>query len=177
MASIVSMLFSLLTLLMYYILFRPIYNPKSVFSSNIKIVNLIISNNQLFLKIKIAFLILCFFVSYIIFKKLFSLIKAPIYKESQSKVFSLLIGYTMSQDEIRLDERSLYQNMLITGSIGCGKTSSAMYPFTKQLMNMNPKPGFLILDVKGNYYSQVLSFANECSRSDDVIIIELGRNV
>lgn len=73
-----------------------------------------------------------------------------------------------------IPEKSLYQNMLITGSIGCGKTSSAMYPFTKQLLLMNSKPGFLILDVKGNYYSEVIKFAEECARADDLIVIELN---
>ena len=80
----------------------------------------------------------------------------------------------MSGDEIYISEKNLYQNMLITGSIGCGKTSSAMYPFTRQLLKLESKPGFLILDVKGNYYKQVLCFATECSREQDIIIIELG---
>ena len=82
----------------------------------------------------------------------------------------------MSGKAIYISEKSLYQNMLITGSIGCGKTSSAMYPFTRQLLTLNSKPGFLILDVKGNYYKQVLEFAEECSRSQEIIIIELGGN-
>lgn len=34
-------------------------------------------------------------------------------------------------------ENGLYQNFLITGSIGSGKTSSAMYPFSKQLISYN----------------------------------------
>ena len=82
----------------------------------------------------------------------------------------------MSGKAIYISEKSLYQNMLINGSIGCGKTSSAMYPFTRQLLTLNSKPGFLILDVKGNYYKQVLEFAEECSRSQEIIIIELGGN-
>ncbi len=60
----------------------------------------------------------------------------------------------------------LYQNILITGTIGSGKTSSAMYPFTKQLIsysasNQNEKLALLILDVKGN-------------RSKDIILIDLS---
>lgn len=54
-----------------------------------------------------------------------------------------------------------------------------MYPFTKQLINymnndFNKKLGFLILDVKGNYYSKVLEFAKQSNRLDDVIVIELN---
>ena len=71
----------------------------------------------------------------------------------------------------------MYQNILITGTIGSGKTSSALYPFTKQLMKYNSynsnKLSFLILDVKGNYYLKVLEFAKEFHRLDDVIVIEL----
>lgn len=60
-----------------------------------------------------------------------------------------------------------------------GKTASAMYPFTRKLMNYKPnnfykKIGFLILDVKGNYYEKVLDFAKESGREKDVIVIELG---
>ena len=43
-----------------------------------------------------------------------------------------------------------------------------MYPFTKQLMEYNcnnptSKIGMLILDVKGNYSTQVSKFADELS--------------
>ena len=80
---------------------------------------------------------------------------------------------------IIVDEKGMYQNFLITGTIGTGKTASAMYPFTKQAMfykayDPNLKPGMLILDVKGNFYKQVVKFAEEAGRQDDVIIIELS---
>ena len=104
----------------------------------------------------------------------YSLISPP------NKPLQLLIGETWENAEkIYLPEKSLYQNILITGTIGTGKTSSAMYPFTKQLIsyshnNENEKLGMLILDVKGNYYKKVLEFAEEFNREDDVIVIELN---
>lgn len=78
-----------------------------------------------------------------------------------------------------VEEKGMYQNFLITGTIGTGKTASAMYPFTKQAMfykayDPDLKPGMLVLDVKGNFYKQVVSFAEEAGRLDDIIIIELG---
>ena len=106
--------------------------------------------------------------------KTYSFISPP------NKPLQLLIGETEENAEkIYLPEKSLYQNILITGTIGTGKTSSAMYPFTKQLIsyshnNENEKLGMLILDVKGNYYKKVLEFANEFNRKDDVIVIELS---
>ena len=80
---------------------------------------------------------------------------------------------------IVVNEKGMYQNFLITGTIGTGKTASAMYPFTKQAMfykayDPDLKPGMLILDVKGNFYKQVIKFAEEAGRQDDIIIIELG---
>jgi len=96
------------------------------------------------------------------------------------KKLELLIGENEKTKElIYLPEKSLYQNILVTGTIGTGKTSSAMYPFTKQLIkyahqNYEKKLGMLILDVKGNYYQKVLEFAKEFNRQEDVIIIELG---
>jgi hypothetical protein len=76
----------------------------------------------------------------------------------------------------------LYQNFLITGTIGSGKTSSAMYPFTEQLIkynknNQNDKIGMLILDVKGNYYEQVKKYVKNNNLEDDLIIIELNSDI
>ncbi len=91
----------------------------------------------------------------------------------------LLIGKNLKQETILIPEKGLYQNMLITGTIGSGKTSSAMYPFTKQLIYYNnssalKKIGMLILDVKGNYQYQVKKMCKDFNRLDDLIIIELG---
>ena len=54
-----------------------------------------------------------------------------------------------------------------------------MYPFTRFLMSYKAdipkeKLGFLILDVKGNYYEQVLAYAKKFNRLDDIIVIEVG---
>ena len=99
---------------------------------------------------------------------------------NHSPPLELLIGKGLkTQELICLPEKSLYQNILITGTIGTGKTSSAMYPFTKQLisyahMDSEKKLGMLILDVKGNYYKKVLEFATMYNRIQDVIVIELN---
>ena len=54
---------------------------------------------------------------------------------SFSPQLKLLIGEDAeAKQQIYIPEKSLYQNILITGTIGTGKTSSAMYPFTKQLI-------------------------------------------
>ncbi|QIB69788.1 type IV secretion system DNA-binding domain-containing protein [Aminipila butyrica] len=73
---------------------------------------------------------------------------------------------------------AMFQNFLITGTIGTGKTASVMYPFLKQVMfyqakNPEKKAGMLILDVKGNFYEQALKYAEECGRKDDILLIQL----
>ena len=96
---------------------------------------------------------------------------------------NIYIGKNSTSDQkVFIPEKGLFQNILVTGTIGTGKTSSFMYPVTKQLIefesnNINKKLGLLILDVKGNYFSQVKQYAKACNREDDLIIIELGGNI
>ena len=97
--------------------------------------------------------------------------------DATSDSLELYIGNSEANDLIKIPESGLYQNFLITGSIGSGKTSSAMYPFTKQLIeysnsDVTKKLGLLILDVKGNYYLKVKEFAQNCGRQNDIIVIE-----
>jgi len=85
--------------------------------------------------------------------------------------FYLKVGKSIgSNQDIIIPEKGLYQNILITGTIGTGKTSSAMYPFLEQLLNRNI--GMLILDVKGNFYKKVLELNQSYNRK--VVVIELG---
>ena len=98
------------------------------------------------------------------------------------KSLSLKIGKDEDNNTIFIPESGLYQNFLITGTIGSGKTSSAMYPFTRQLLqynslNPNNKIGMLILDVKGNYYKQVKEYVKKYNLENDLIVLELGSNV
>ena len=95
---------------------------------------------------------------------------------------NLLVGKDLSDNSVYISEKGLYQNILITGTIGSGKTSSAMYPFTRQLIeykskNHKEKLGLLILDVKGNYHKQVEEYCNLCGREKDLIILSLDGNV
>ena len=96
---------------------------------------------------------------------------------------NLLIGYdSKTKEDIYLPESGLFQNILITGTIGSGKTSSAMYPFTEQFLKYNSqnpdkKIGMLILDVKGNYYTQVKTYAEKYHLLEDLTVIELNSNV
>lgn len=101
-------------------------------------------------------------------------------KKRKTKSPCLYVGNNFNDNSpIYINEKGLYQNILVTGTIGSGKTSSAMYPFCKQLINYSSnnifeKIGMLILDVKGNFYKQVLKYASIANRSNDVIVIEIN---
>ena len=99
--------------------------------------------------------------------------------ERDSNSLQLVVGLNKESGKtLAIPEYGLFQNILITGTIGSGKTSSAMYPFTKQLLeykynDANSKIGMLILDVKGNYFSQVYNYAKNIGRLDDLIEIKI----
>ena len=102
------------------------------------------------------------------------------YSVSKRKPLQLFVGNIISSNNpVYLPETSLYQNILVIGTIGTGKTSSAMYPLTKQLIeycsnDTKNKVGMLVLDVKGNYFIKVTEFAKQFNRENDLIVISLG---
>ena len=158
------------------------FTPFDICKKNIYLWNLL----------KIIYMIFYFLANIILFNLFFSYIfKNHLFKEKinnnsisyLSSFFNLYIGNNeKTLEKIFIPENGLYQNMLITGTIGTGKTSSAMYPFVRQLIefknqNFSQKFGMLILDVKGNFYKQVKKYAVEFNRENDLIIIELGKNI
>ncbi len=109
----------------------------------------------------------------------FSLVKD---EKFENNSLELSIGINERGEQIKIFEKGLFQNILITGTIGTGKTSSAMYPFTEQIIkycaddNQN-KIGLLVLDVKGNYANQVEKLAQKYNRQKDLILINLSGKI
>lgn len=98
---------------------------------------------------------------------------------SDNDELSVVIGKNKKNEFVKIPQKGLYQNILITGTIGSGKTSSAMYPITEQLISYKCndeicKIGMLILDVKGNYYKKVSEYVKKYNREQDCIVIEIG---
>lgn len=88
------------------------------------------------------------------------------------------LEYVKNPEYLIIPEIGMYQNFLIAGTIGSGKTAAVMYPFLKQILyyeadNKENKAGMLILDVKGNFYKKVLEYAREAGREQDTILIGL----
>jgi len=144
-------------------------------------------NPEIWRYLKVTYIFLYFCSSLIISNLIFS----KLFRNAKQKNFSiphrtlppqglhLYIGDNFkNKQRLFLPEKGLYQNLLVTGTIGSGKTSSAMYPFIDQLLSYStPKLGMLILDVKGNFYKRVKSYAREKDRLSDLIIISLNSNV
>ena len=178
-----------------FITFRPIYfSNEIIITYGIHPFDICSKNPLLWKYIKIIF-IFTYIFSNIIFsifiynKFLFNVFYKKNIKNKNCKKninnnisnLNLLIGKDFNNNNIYIPENGLYQNFLITGTIGSGKTSSAMYPFTNQLIKYNSqnptdKIGMLILDVKGNYYNQILKYVKLYNLENDLIIIGLNSN-
>ena len=182
--------FSFIYCFIGFILFFPILRATSVlFPYSIHPFDFCISYPVFWKNFKICFVLFYFFSSLIyskIFTRfLFSKIKfsstiSNISPHSSSNPnLNLLIGKIINSNQyIRIGEKSLYQNILITGTIGSGKTSSAIYPFAEQLISYecnhpDKKLGILCLDVKGNFVDQIKNYATQFNRDSDLIIIGL----
>ena len=87
-------------------------------------------------------------------------------------------GYILARDEndecFAVAEESLYQNVLITGSIGSGKTSGAIARLTYNLIKSGK--GGLILDIKGNFVDIITEMCKRLGRTDDLCVISKNSN-
>lgn len=193
-----SLFFLLIFAVLYYHLFLPIYlSSEIIIPYGLHPFDICSQNPNLWRLIKILFiisfvisnLVISHFIFYRFLRKFFiSNKKNSKQLEDFNKMstsyskLNLLIGKNMDNLYVYIPESGLYQNFIITGTIGSGKTSSAMYPFTEQLMkynsqNRNDKIAMLILDVKGNYYNQVKKYSKMYNLEDDLIIIDLSHSV
>jgi len=171
-----------------YFIFKPIFQAKNlIFPYAIHPFDICVIYPKTWDIIKKVY-ILTYFISYnIFFIKISRKIKIKIPKEKSKFIniknknkdqLKLIIGTNENNEIIEIEENGLYQNIFVTGTIGSGKTSSAMYPFTSQLMeyrafDTNEKLAMLILDVKGNYSNKVLEFAKLYDREKDVYTIDI----
>jgi hypothetical protein len=173
-------------------IFFPIYKAKEIIIDiGFRPFDICYDNPLLWNYIKTTFIIFYMFSNFIFIYNIFSKFNLFIdYNSTENQSIEqnntslkLLIGKEVSSNKnIYVPESGLYQNFLITGTIGTGKTSSAMYPFTEQLLKYNSqnptnKLGILILDVKGNYFKQVKQFATKYNLEKDILEISLKSNI
>jgi len=189
-------------LILSFIIFSNLLNPifvsdEIIITYGINPFDICQKNPLLWKYIKIAYIISFIISNIIISNFLYSKIVKSIFFSNKKNIshnenkiekcknnkLNLLIGIDPnSNSNVYISERGLYQNILVTGTIGSGKTSSAMYPFTEQLikynsLNKSDKIGMLILDVKGNYYSQVKKYCKKYNLDNDLLVLELNSNL
>lgn len=188
-------LFSFTFCFIAFILFKPIYTATSLtIPYSLNPYDICIKYPVAWKYIKFSFIVFFLLSSLICSNSIFSLFSNKFpkptnttnenlvdYRNHKNELL-LFVGNNESNNLVFIPEKSLYQNILVTGTIGSGKTSSCMYPFSKQLIrykseNFAQKLGLLVLDVKGNFYKQIIEYANNYNRISDVCVIELGGNI
>src|SRR5438105_15080371 len=83
---------------------------------------------------------------------------------------------------LEIPQRGLYTGVLILGAVGSGKTSACMYPYVQQLLRWRAhdaahKLGGLVLEVKGDFCSQVRHILAGVGREQDYLEIGLDTGV
>lgn len=154
------------------------YNFLSCSFYNIKImgkqIDLVSSLGKYFQIYKIiyylSFSFFTIYISYYIIAKIVKDKKEDIL-DVENKVY---LGSDENNKPVYIVKDGLYQNILITGSIGSGKTSSAVTNILDYFLKNNIYG--LILDVKGNYINTVNKVAEKYSKKGKVITISLDSN-
>lgn len=118
------------------------------------------------------FYIFTFNLIYNIYSKFFNSknSKNNITENNEKNEFDIEIK-TNNKENLVIKEKGLYQNILITGSIGSGKTSAAISNVLNEFMKN--KLGGLVIDIKGNYINQIKNMAKIQERECDIIEISL----
>jgi len=176
------LVYLLIVILLLVLILKPVFISNNIiFPYSFQEFNICIKHPTTWFYIKLLYIVFYLLSNIIISNSIFNLLfknisfnkKSPQKAEENNKL-KLLIGYDNKHNDIFIDENGLYQNFLISGTTGSGKTSSAMYPLTKQLIKYNKRVGMLILDVKGNFHKQIKKFCNMFDRENDLVTIEIG---
>ena len=80
---------------------------------------------------------------------------------------------------LTIPQRGLYTGVMVVGAVGTGKTSACMYPYAEQLLHWRAsdpalKIGGLVLEVKGDFCTQVQGILGRAGRTEDYV--EIGLN-
>jgi hypothetical protein len=79
---------------------------------------------------------------------------------------------------LTIPRRGLHTGVMILGAVGTGKTSACMYPYLDQLLawratSRDEKIGGVVLEVKGDFCTQVRRILADHGRADDHVEIGL----
>ena len=157
-------------------LFSSIYIVK-VFNKSVDIASIFYPNYIIFKIIHyISFYIVCSHFVYHLYLYLESRFKVKIKKSTANNSDSYILGKDIeNSNNVYITKHGMYQNILITGSIGSGKTSTVISNITDYLLSS--KMSGLIIDVKGNYIARVLEIAKKHNIEDRIVEISLTSNL
>ena len=78
---------------------------------------------------------------------------------------------------LEISQKALSGNILVTGSIGSGKTQGTILPWMEQVFaRFRPNPAILALDPKGSFIGNVLAMAEGHGRAKNCICLGFERN-
>lgn len=125
--------------------------------------------------IVIYYILLCIF-TYIVANK-FMQIKANkakniLNRESPAVTSDMIYLGKSEEYNVFMNRRELYKNLLITGSIGTGKTRSAINKFVCYMIRSNISG--IIIDIKGNYVETVDKLISKDSNYEYIVISDLN---
>ena len=77
-----------------------------------------------------------------------------------------------------MDRRALNGNILVTGSIGSGKTSGTILPYLEQILkNFAPTPSILLIDPKGTFMKEAEKIIRSLDHQSRILHIKLDGHV
>ena len=152
------------------------------FSSNFLYINILDKNIDIIslFKNQIIYIRLLYFISYsyviydlvyVLCRKIFNKKKTKVINKETYNLPNITL-YSKDSKNVKFNKSGLMQNILITGSIGSGKTSAAISSIVSELISSYVFG--MIIDVKGNYIKTVRSIANKYNMKDKVVEISLS---
>lgn len=175
------MIISIILTIIAMILFRKIYNTKNVKIEIISEINISTEYEKMWKIIKKSYPFTQIICCYLIITRISLKFEFKhVEKMDTYEGLQVLVGKEIKTNKkVYLKEKSLFQNILITGATGTGKTISGICPFLKQLISYKSssseeKIGLVILDVKGNLKEYINEYARNVNREKDLIILQLN---
>ena len=168
--NLFSIVFILFKFCLSYKFFFSNFIYINMFGKNIDFISLI-GYKIIYFRYSYFFLFSFFIYDMIIlYFKFFLMIKKE--EKENKKEFDLPnVDFESNLKIVKLTSSGLYQNILITGSIGSGKTSCAISNILQELLFSSTYG--LVIDVKGNYIKIVKEIAKRQNIDDKIVEISL----
>lgn len=142
----------------------------NIFNKNIDIACIFSSRYTYF---KVIYILLYSFFVVCVTYKIYSYIYSKKNLKEKEEILEDIptVKFVKGDEIIKIPSAGLYQNILITGSIGSGKTSAAISNILEELL-LSSVYG-LVIDVKGNYINILKSMLKKLNKEDKLVEISM----